>query len=95
MDRLGTSYWSDWGDLFTLVAAVAVVALAIVLGFRAYRASLDTRGATTAEARSAKLAEEMAEAIRAGTEDARRNAAALGDVQRRLTAIEGLLRQVE
>jgi hypothetical protein len=95
MNTPAATFWNQWGEGVIVVLAAAIIFFAIAQGLRVWRQYLLVRGTVAAEAGYRRLAESIATVLAEGAEQRRADAATLAEMQRRLGAIETLLRQVE
>lgn len=94
MDLIDPGFWNDWGEGITVVLLAALVVFAIAMAYRAYRTSVAARTAIAAEEGYRTLAEQVSAALRSTAEQRQAEGAVLSEIEKRLGAIERLLRQV-
>lgn len=92
---LEQTFWNAWGGLFVFVGIVIVALVVLVLIFRGYRASLSARTTTAGDERYHRIVEEVAATLRTVSAQSERSAETIAGLEKRLAAVEGILRQVE
>lgn len=94
MDLINPGFWNDWGEGIIVVLLTILIAFAIFIAYRGFRASVTARTAIASEQSYRALAEQVTAALKATADQRQAEGAALAEIEKRLGAIERLLRQV-
>ena len=94
MDLIDPGFWNDWGEGITVVVLAILTGFAIFIAYRGYRASVTARTAIASEEGYRVLAEQVSAALRSSADQRQSDGAVLAEIEKRLGAIERLLRQV-
>lgn len=94
MDLIDPGFWNDWGEGITVVVLAILTGFAIFIAYRGYRASVTARTAIAAEESYRVLAEKVSAALTASADQRQSDGAVFAEIEKRLGAIERLLRQV-
>lgn len=94
MDLINPGFWNDWGEGITVVLLAVLIGFAIFIAYRGYRASVTARTAIASQEGYRMLAEQVSAALKATADQRQAEGAVLAEIEKRLGAIERLLRQV-
>ncbi|MCW5714089.1 MAG: hypothetical protein KIT43_06225 [Bauldia sp.] len=94
MDLIDPGFWNDWGEGITVLLLAALIVFAIFIAYRGYRISVSARTALASQESYRALAEQVSAALKATADQRQAEGAALSEIEKRLGAIERLLRQV-